>query len=95
MSGWRDRAACQGRDLSEATLEHVSTHGRTAIAREYCYGCPVIAECAADAVECRDSGIVRAGVWIAQNTSGAAKARRALRYIADGHIPLSLLVPST
>lgn len=38
---------------------------RFAIARALCHGCPVIAECARDALENNLLGMVRGGVWVA------------------------------
>lgn len=61
------------------------------MARDYCHDCPVIALCAADAVDHQDEAIIRAGVYIPERSSasGYRAARRALRYIAAGFVPLS------
>lgn len=87
MSGheWRDRALCAGRPLSEAH-PHVRGDQRVTAARRYCAGCPVVAECAADALTFRDTGIIRAGVWLPQYDDRTAlkRARARLAVIAEG-----------
>lgn len=64
---------------------------RRVVARDYCHGCPVVALCAADAVENRDEGIIRAGVYIPERAQGSGyrAARRVLRYFAAGFVPMS------
>lgn len=52
-----------------------------------CDGCPVIAECARDALERRDAGVVRGGIPCPPNTVGGANlaaVRSALAAIAEG-----------
>ncbi|MGC3903939.1 WhiB family transcriptional regulator [Corynebacterium variabile] len=51
-----------------------------------CDGCPVIAECARDALDRRDAGVVRGGIPCPPNTVGAgnlAAARAALATVAE------------
>lgn len=91
IPAWHEKAPCRGRPLSETTLEGRQGPGKRAGALDYCRDCPFTARCAAEAVELKDRGIVRAGVWIPENTAGWTKARRVLRYIADGYEPLALL----
>lgn len=71
---WAARAKCAGRDPADYELEPL--HGGTresinrnqllkqARAHDLCLGCPVIAECAKDALETKAHGMVRGGVWV-------------------------------
>lgn len=74
-TNWRDRAMCAGRDVNDFDLEDREYRdNRAGIARMLCMGCPVKPECAQDALEFLDRGIVRAGIWIpVQHPSGARK----------------------
>ena len=86
---WLTKALCAGLpphdfDLA-ASHKHASREGKNEIARRLCDGCPVIGECADDALEHRDFGVVRAGVWLEPGSSGlipSAGAVRRLRRIA-------------
>lgn len=86
--GWRADAQCLGRDPREYELEGGEYTGtdRQTIARERCDGCPVMRECAAEALEPLARGTVRAGVWIpATMPRGTiARVREALTEIALG-----------
>lgn len=90
-SRWGGRAACAGRTSPDPTFPDLHGAYRRVLAYEYCKGCPVMAQCAADAVEQRDEGIVRGGVFIPlhNNSTMYRAARRSLRYVADGFVPLS------
>lgn len=85
-SRWGHRAACADRRDPVPWLAEVPDHRRRAVALDYCRGCQVIRECAADAVENEDIGVVRASVWVPVNGSGARAGRRALRAIRDGRV---------
>lgn len=88
-SRWGHRAACAGRTSPDPSLEGVPYHRRRAVARDYCQGCPVMAQCAADAVEHRDRGIIRGGIYISDGDRQFRAARRTLRWIAAGFVPLA------
>lgn len=60
---WTARAKCAGDDLENYDLARWRDD-RAARARELCQGCPVKAECAADALEFPAWGTVRAGLWL-------------------------------
>lgn len=65
---WRLRALCRGRDPEDYDLTFSKDLGedetRDSRARALCEGCPVMVECAAEALEPLAVGTVRAGVWI-------------------------------
>lgn len=65
---WRKDAQCAGQPLSDFVLDtgvgRVPARQRRDQARRLCVGCPVVGECAADALEFEDRGVVRGGVWI-------------------------------
>ena len=83
---WRDRAKCRGRnprywDLAGRTHLDAETAART-----ICRGCPVIAECALDAIDHGDAGVIRAGVclWPRGHGSQRDADTHRLREIARG-----------
>lgn len=53
---WTDRAACKGRD-TRIFFPVVGDSHNADEALTYCSRCPVTAECLADALEHRDSGV--------------------------------------
>lgn len=62
---WQQQAKCVGKDpRAWDLLELRGGDSWDARAREVCRGCPVIKDCAADALEPLCIGTVRAGVWI-------------------------------
>lgn len=61
-------------DLSEGPYM-VPPPERERIAKRLCRGCPVMRECAADAIVHRDVGVVRAGVWISNNRCSKRNSR--------------------
>ena len=91
---WLHRAQCLGTDpeafdlTSSKTL--TETYGEDAtrdqVAELLCEGCPVMAECAAEALIPLAVGAVRAGVWIPQVKASKprARARALLRSRARG-----------
>lgn len=93
MGDWRQQAKCLGMDphLFEtqtdkrlADIYGDSTTGNE-IARSLCEGCPVIRECAVEAMKPIAWGTVRAGVWISDyKGTTAAKLREQLREVAYG-----------
>lgn len=79
---WCDRAKCAGWDVNLFDLDDRKYRDqRAGIAGRLCQGCPVMAECAQDALDFVDRGIVRAGVWIPQQRNHAA--RKQLEEIAE------------
>lgn len=62
---WFDRAKCAGQPLDDYVLHDYKPHeDREERARALCEGCPVIKECALDAMEPLAVSTVRGGVWI-------------------------------
>ena len=78
MSSWQHKAKCRLKDPREYETENLPLGREAETARALCYGCPVIQQCAADAIQPIDmtavlgtiespdiinvSGVVRAGV---------------------------------
>lgn len=93
---WWHRARCAGDDPEryEITPDHafkvcldIAAMGAWVGQGSVCDGCPVIAECARDALNRKDAGVVRGGIPCPPNTvgSGNLKAvRAALAAVADG-----------
>lgn len=92
-TGWITRAQCRDMDWDDFDIprkmngdtQEQSLRRRWAYAGELCRGCPVVDECARDALEQRDAEIIRAGVPIPQSgNSSWRRARAALDLIAHG-----------
>lgn len=82
---WRDRAACAGRTKPADDLPGLSVRQRREVARWYCLECPVVRECAADALDRGDIGVIRGGLWLSPASSRQSKmTRRALAAVAEG-----------
>jgi hypothetical protein len=62
VSGWRDLAACRGRD-PRWWFPSRGESFKVAVARGVCAGCPVRADCAAFVVRLVDQGEEPVGVW--------------------------------
>ncbi len=77
---WRDDAACLGAEVIEPWLPGIRSTDAPELARWYCMGCPVVRECATDALRNRDRGIIRAGLWLGDRPS--PHVRRQLRTLA-------------
>lgn len=89
---WRGRAACRTSDPED--WFPVSTSGarvRTVVlARRYCAGCPVLRDCAHDAMANRDAEGIRAGVLLSSGSPyrPSAAALGGLRSVVEtGLIP--------
>lgn len=80
---WTRRALCVGRDPRAYELDDYRGD-KELYARGACAGCPVIEECAADALAPLAVGTVRAGVWIPSESSRRRAARRQLMDAARG-----------
>lgn len=79
---WHERAKCAGREPTKYEVV-VSTVPRVAreqdeYARNLCAGCPVVLDCALDALDYGDVGVIRAGL-ILRHTSGGVKQDRLTR----------------
>lgn len=92
---WRDRAQCLGDDPNNYSLERREHHktDRQATARDLCRGCPVMSDCATDALEPLAYSTVRGGVWIPSPSAGYAPhvigwvgLLKALKWIASGAV---------
>lgn len=70
---WHDRAQCAGDDEFIDRIEALSPKRRRAAARAACAGCPVVRECATEALDTRALAVPRAGVWIRSNDRGAVR----------------------
>ncbi len=82
---WRDRADCLGREWPPYDLPAMSVAERRKVARWYCLECPVVRECAADALDRGDIGVIRGGLWLSKASTGQSKmTRRALEAVAEG-----------
>ncbi|MBU5654319.1 WhiB family transcriptional regulator [Corynebacterium aurimucosum] len=67
MNHWWEKAQCAGQPLNNYVL--TGQRDKQATARQLCQHCPVKPQCAYDALEHQDSGVVRAGVWIPEDTA--------------------------
>lgn len=72
---WRDRALCRNRDPELYVLDGIANNQRAARAKELCFGCPVMVECAEDALRNGDTGVVRGGKSVPE---AGGKVRRTL-----------------
>ena len=85
---WRDRAGCLGREWPPYDLPDMSVAERRKVARWYCLECPVIRECARDALDRDDVSVIRAGLWLAPaSTHQSRSTRAALAAVAEGAEP--------
>ncbi|MGV0868464.1 WhiB family transcriptional regulator [Corynebacterium kalidii] len=99
---WYERAACRGDDpaLYETpkNLAHAWARGDLAKVRDgmtaaaRCDTCPVIRQCARDALACQDHATIRAGVPVPDKGMNVARfllraARAELARVADGLRP--------
>lgn len=80
---WTDLADCAERTNPTFDLAGVPVNERNAVARWYCMGCPVVKECAVDALKYRDTGVVRAGVWLQSAGNQTPAARRRLQKVVQ------------
>ncbi|AEV52025.1 hypothetical protein [Rhodococcus phage REQ1] len=80
---WREKAKCLGQDWKEYVVEEMpkgrnAPETRAILAQAKCSGCPVKRECAGDALDNHDMGVIRAGVAI-PGTNGSEEYRQAVR----------------
>lgn len=82
---WRNHAKCVGSPL-EIWDYQGNRHPRDIDVSEcltFCQSCPVVRQCARDAVEAMDTGVIRAGVPIpGAGRTGRVQARTALKLLA-------------
>ena len=76
MNRWWERAQCAGQPLNDYVL--TGPRDKQATARQLCKHCPVKPQCAWDALEHQDSGVVRAGDWIPEGTAAMRYQREAV-----------------
>ena len=74
---WRDRAGCLGREWPPYDLPDMSVAERRKVARWYCLECPVVRECARDALDGGDVSVIRAGLWLAPASTRQSRSTRA------------------
>lgn len=82
---WHERAEC-AKHKCDPSLTGTPPGRLKRVAASYCAGCPVMAECAAEALRNTDTGVVRAGMFI-DNSNGRyhrPEKRRQLEAIAKG-----------
>lgn len=77
---WWQHAKCKNDNPSAYEFEGVDNMTRVAekqeVASRLCSGCPVIVECAQDAMDPLAVGTVRGGVWIPGNLSTRSNSSR-------------------
>lgn len=91
---WRAKAKCAGQSIDEFDPDKMPSgryahQTRAVLAQARCSGCPVKKQCAADAIDSGDRGLVRAGVVIPTQSGNEAfrSANRALHRIAEREMP--------
>lgn len=87
---WHERAECAAHGC-DPSLEGTPPRYRARVAAEYCAGCPVMAQCAVEALRNVDTGVVRAGVFLDAYNGRYHRPvkRRQLEAIAEAgrHVP--------
>lgn len=89
---WGADGLCRRRGLELYDLDNTSRIWKTqqAQADEVCFGCPVLQKCAADALRCRDFGVIRAATALPNGNSGIQASRQRLAFIAEfGRTPVN------
>lgn len=83
---WLEMIGCSDRDPELYSLESklYRDTNRQRRARWLCRGCPVMRECAADALEPLAYSTVRAGVWIPSPSSSSGLTRAGWKIIREG-----------
>lgn len=80
MATWHEQAKCAGDELAKYSLDEapyfVEPHHRAEAAAALCAGCPVMEDCAADALLHHDRGVVRAGEWLRYTGANPGRDRR-------------------
>lgn len=76
MNRWWEQAKCAGQPLNNYVL--TGQRDKQATARQLCKHCPVKPQCAWDALDHADTGIVRAGIWIPDDTVAMRYEREAV-----------------
>lgn len=95
---WRNAAKCFGQDSDLFDTENLPSGAkRQPAARRLCQGCPVMQQCAQDAIDnwTWTRGHVRAGYAVPTNESGRKYARKMINSTADGLVVDPPLVAPT
>lgn len=80
LSQWLPLAKCAGANPHDYSFETSKGRDLQAEAAALCAGCPVLVDCARDALAPLAVGTVRAGIWIPANTTMfGSRARRLAR----------------
>lgn len=83
---WWETAMCRDRNplvYELAGFEETTEVEKARIARRLCRGCPVIRECAEDALASpTDAGVVRGGVWLTPTKTEARRTPAATQRLA-------------
>ena len=95
--GWRDRAACAGTWYPEAWWlskpgdKTENSFDDNQAARRVCRRCPVVSECARDALAMRADGVIRAAVACRLDRGGqwVPRSEAALRIAAGYDVEVS------
>lgn len=93
---WRDRAKCRGRDTEEYLSKNLPNSGKARYVKAHhlCHGCPVMLNCAKDAVAQEATYYVRAGLPLHRNGSSNTRLLTLLRERIDaaenGGVPTKL-----
>lgn len=74
MNKWWQEAKCKGQEVK--TFDLKGQPNKHATARELCAGCPVKPQCANDALQHGDTGLVRGGVWVPSETTVVMRHER-------------------
>lgn len=82
---WRAKAKCAGSplDIWDYPGQKHPRDVDVSQCLQFCHSCPVARQCARDAVEAMDSGVIRAGIAIpGAGRTGRKQARSALQLLA-------------
>ena len=63
---WYNHAQCAGQDPQKYDTDgsQYRNVNKAEVAQALCAGCPVKSECAFDAIDFGDEGVIRAGIWL-------------------------------
>lgn len=97
-SEWHEHAKCldvgpHAYDCDMAQLQRGmrGLDGRAKYAAKMCAGCPVIQDCAQEAVQLSGGGTIRGGIWLFPDREGSPRPRKAhdagLLLVAHGYLP--------
>lgn len=89
---WLESAKCAEHGRDSEPPNRRSGREANKYAAEYCSGCPVVAECAEDALRTSDTGLVRAGIFVGGYGNVQRPAARAMlqQIVESGAEPVRL-----